>query len=450
MIRSKRGLSTLEKVVKPRKFWRYWGEFTLWTCRFAMIGIVALMLLTLVSSFSPRNSGVDPPSLRTLVAVPGLNPMIPLGWGLMAFIIALVLHEFAHGIMARAHGMRVRSFGLLMLGPLPLGAFAEPEQDELRMSPRRERQRLFAAGPGINLQLSTLCAILLIPVLSSFVPVVNGVHARGIVIDAPADEAGIEPYEIMTHYDGVQITSPASLRLLIEKEYTANSTAIVSIYNVSSDSNRDVELTFSDRYEHYMKECQVDSTCDESTYSQTLQETYGIEPGEAFIGISGMAASDDGVQRLILPLTNDGTIIQKGAAMLFYPLQVLVTPSPWMNNGRALHPEQSEMLIAGDGWFAQLFKTTGLFLLVNGLFWLMWTNLILGLFNLIPLVPFDGGHMFRDRLHDVAEKSRKIGRKLNTWDWHPIRSEEIAGTGVRLMGWVMGAALLLPLIMLYL
>ena len=98
MIRSKRGLSTLEKVVKPRKFWRYWGEFTLWTCRFAMIGIVALMLLTLVSSFSPRDSGVDPPSLRTLVAVPGLNPMIPLGWGLMAFIIALVLHEFAHGL----------------------------------------------------------------------------------------------------------------------------------------------------------------------------------------------------------------------------------------------------------------------------------------------------------------------------------------------------------------
>ena len=44
--------------------------------------------------------------------------------------------------------MRVRNFGLLMAGPLPLGAFAEPEYTEIVNSPRRERQRMFAAGPA--------------------------------------------------------------------------------------------------------------------------------------------------------------------------------------------------------------------------------------------------------------------------------------------------------------
>ena len=86
-----------------------------------MVVMVGLLLLTLLSSFI-RPTVVEAPSPRTLVAVPGLNPMIPLGWGLAAFIVALVMHEFAHGLQARAHGMRIRSFGLLLLGPLPLGA----------------------------------------------------------------------------------------------------------------------------------------------------------------------------------------------------------------------------------------------------------------------------------------------------------------------------------------
>ena len=73
--------------------------------------------------------------------------MIPLWWGLIGFIVALVIHEFGHGLLARGHGMRIRSFGLLQLGPLPLGAFAEPEGEELFKAPRRERQRMFAAGP---------------------------------------------------------------------------------------------------------------------------------------------------------------------------------------------------------------------------------------------------------------------------------------------------------------
>ena len=46
--------------------------------------------------------------------------------------------------------MQVRSFGLLMAGPLPVGAFAEPEHEEMSRAPRRERMRLFAAGPSIN------------------------------------------------------------------------------------------------------------------------------------------------------------------------------------------------------------------------------------------------------------------------------------------------------------
>ena len=107
------------------------------------------------------------------------------------------------------------------------------------------------------------------------------------------------------------------------------------------------------------------------------------------------------------------------------------------------------MIVADTSLLGSILGTSGLMFVLNGLFWMIWTNLILGLFNLIPLVPFDGGHMFRDRLHDWMEHGRRLGQKVNAWNWHPIRSEELARGGVRVMGYLMAAALLVPLIMLY-
>ena len=127
MVRSHWGLKTLDRVARPRRFWRIYGEVALWLCLFSMFLVAIFMILAFVTTLLSPPSSVSPPTASELVAIPGINPMIPLGWGAMAFIIALVIHEFGHGLLARAHGMRIRSFGLLQLGPLPLGAFAEPQ-----------------------------------------------------------------------------------------------------------------------------------------------------------------------------------------------------------------------------------------------------------------------------------------------------------------------------------
>ena len=150
MIRTSKGKKALEKISKPRKFWRIYGEVSLWVCWVAMFVVAIGIILAIVSAIIFGNTAEARP-VSELVAIPGLSPIIPLGWGVLAFVISLVIHEFGHGIQARAHGMRVRNFGLLMAGPLPLGAFAEPEYNEIANSPRRERQRMFAAGPATNI-----------------------------------------------------------------------------------------------------------------------------------------------------------------------------------------------------------------------------------------------------------------------------------------------------------
>ena len=109
MVRSNRGLKTLDKIAKPRRFWRIYGEVARWVCLFSMFFVAIGMLLAFITSvLNPPTAA--PPTASELVAIPGLNPTIPLGWGAMAFIIALVIHEFGHALLARAHGMRIRPF----------------------------------------------------------------------------------------------------------------------------------------------------------------------------------------------------------------------------------------------------------------------------------------------------------------------------------------------------
>ena len=136
MVRTQRGKGLLEKASKPRRFWRWYGEVSLWVC-WAAMAIVGLMMIIVFISALISPPQVDPPKVSEMIALPGVNPVIPLGWGALAFIVCLVIHEFGHGLLARGHGMRIRSFGLLMLGPIPLGAFAEPEHQAAAEKTRR-------------------------------------------------------------------------------------------------------------------------------------------------------------------------------------------------------------------------------------------------------------------------------------------------------------------------
>ena len=85
-----------------------------------------------------------------------------------------------------------------------------------------------------------------------------------------------------------------------------------------------------------------------------------------------------------------------------------------------MHPNEEAMLEADDSWFADLVGKEGLLFLVNLMFWIMWVNVLLGFTNLIPMVPFDGGHMFKDMVHAGLSRIRALGKKLKLWNFHPL------------------------------
>jgi membrane-associated protease RseP (regulator of RpoE activity) len=52
------------------------------------------------------------------------------------------------------------------------------------------------------------------------------------------------------------------------------------------------------------------------------------------------------------------------------------------------------------------FNPAVFWVLVNLVFWVFWISLMLGLTNILPMLPLDGGHVFRDVAASVMERLR--------------------------------------------
>lgn len=69
--------------------------------------------------------------------------------------------------------------------------------------------------------------------------------------------------------------------------------------------------------------------------------------------------------------------------------------------GQIMTPQEMEFIEA-DGWLGDILGTTVLMAIITLLFWFIWWNFGLGLANLIPIIPFDGGHLMKDFLGVVV------------------------------------------------
>ena len=93
------------------------------------------------------------------VEVPGLGILPFWHWIIAIFIIAIV-HEFAHGIVARAHNIKVKNTGIVLFGPI-IGAFVEPDEQNLSKQSDIKQYSVLAAGAFSNVLLAIVPLILL-------------------------------------------------------------------------------------------------------------------------------------------------------------------------------------------------------------------------------------------------------------------------------------------------
>lgn len=142
------------------------------------------------------------------INVPGMG-ILPFWHWLVAIFVIAVVHEFSHGIVAKAHGISVKSTGIVFLGPI-IGAFVEPDEKKMSRHSDIQQYSVFAAGPFSNIILAAVALMLLTWI---FTPLQQSlVEPNGFTFDAyyndsfPIATAGVVPGTIINGINGKAVS----------------------------------------------------------------------------------------------------------------------------------------------------------------------------------------------------------------------------------------------------
>ncbi|ADG13499.1 peptidase M50 [Methanocaldococcus infernus ME] len=161
ILRTKLGFGIIEKLGKY-KFWRKIGILSIPIC--SILGIFMLINLTIMS-VNLALGHVSKEEAKPVIFLFGtLIPWIP---GLIGLIVAITIHELAHGIFAKSFNIKIKSSGVIFLLGIPLGAFVELD-DKFKEVDKKIRGAIASAGPLANLFIYLLASLLI--VLANFAP----------------------------------------------------------------------------------------------------------------------------------------------------------------------------------------------------------------------------------------------------------------------------------------
>ncbi len=213
-IRTGRGRQLIERLAAPKRFWRAWGNLGVGIALVVMVGSLVLVAIAgFQAVVDPQPTELNQP--RNVLAIPGVNEFLPLSVApeiVTGLGIGLVVHEVGHGLFCRVADIELKSLGLVLLTALPIGAFAEPDEEEVLSASRGDQIRMYAAGVTNNFAVALLAIALLFgPVIGS-VAVIDGVAVGGVAPGLPADEAGLDGGDVVTAVDGRPVESAADLR----------------------------------------------------------------------------------------------------------------------------------------------------------------------------------------------------------------------------------------------
>jgi membrane-associated protease RseP (regulator of RpoE activity) len=352
LIKTRRGLNLMDSLSRSRVT-RPLSNFYL----YIMPVIAAVMIF--IALFAIQRYLYNP-QLGTFVRglgvtanllIPGLNPYLPIVYGWIALFTGLIVHEASHGVVARANGFTVKDSGLIFFLILPIGAFVELDEEELKVARPGVAGRILAAGAGSNILTAIISLALMLAIVSSMTPVAgHGLGVLSVVPGSPAAIAGLHPGDLLVSLNGTKFTTVDQL-----SSYMQNTT-------------KGMTETF-----YYI----------DSGVLKTGTATLTQNPDEPNIGFLGITASDDPS----LVLKNFLTISPLSISRYFFFPSLTPTQVPFTSQMSVFY---SSPLGPAAVVFANLF------------FWIWFVNFNVALFNALPLGPFDGGVAFRHLLRAIS------------------------------------------------
>ncbi len=202
------GIKWMDKYSKKFREWVILLGYTGVGVGFVGLVFISYYLVrTLIEYFTVEEIVSSASLVYPGMTVPGLGILPFWDWIIAIFIIAVV-HEFSHGIVAMAHKLKVKNTGIVLLGPI-LGAFVEPDENQLRKKEDIVQYSVLAAGSFSNIVLAVLALLLLTliaPALSGMATGDGFTFDSYVSEDLPFAKAGILPGTIVNGINGQGIT----------------------------------------------------------------------------------------------------------------------------------------------------------------------------------------------------------------------------------------------------
>ena len=157
MYRTKLGIKAMDCIARRHeKLLKRLGYLMIPACFLGMLVMIEELVRGLVLLLQKANTitvGVVLP-----IQAKGVF-YVPFIYWIISVVFIMLVHEFSHGMLARAHNVRIKSTGFAFLGaiiPTIPGAFVEIDEKRLAGKSRFAQLSVFAAGPFANIAFGLL------------------------------------------------------------------------------------------------------------------------------------------------------------------------------------------------------------------------------------------------------------------------------------------------------
>ncbi len=341
----------------------------------------------------------------------------------------------------------------------------ESKSDPVVGATRTQRARILAAGVMANFSVAFIALLLFFgPVLGAIAPLSDAMILN-VNESSPAYHAGLEKGMIITQINDTNITTAVDMQTYLEKTQPGDTICVHAVKNDTS-SVHDLQVTSSpkDYIGGVLVGGVVSGSPAEAAGIETGMTMIRINNTEmknisSFVSFMETTKANQTVEVELLPsenytgnLTEKGTVvfdmqlssnsqendrgflgvIYENRGVMEFPMlgisvwmpqaklylealkqipSLLTMPAGWIILfGLPIYGFAGEGFRGFSGTIMQFYQPVGwaeplgigIFWIANTLLWIGWLNFYVGLFNCLPAVPLDGGHVFKDYTYSLV------------------------------------------------